>query len=54
MTFLILILVNEGDGNIYAYSTQARYTLNGITDQHYIPTLRSKDLVNWQYAGDAF
>ena len=47
-------LVKAADGFFYAYSTQANWKRDTLADSaHIIPILRSKDLMNWTYVGDA-
>ncbi len=47
-------LVKAPDGYFYAYSTQANWKKDGLQDSlHYIPILRSKDLMQWTYVSDA-
>jgi len=47
-------LVQAKDGYFYAYSTQANWKRDSLADStHYIPILRSKDLMNWTFVGNA-
>lgn len=44
-------VVRGGDGWFYAYGTENRWT-DGV--HRLVPVVRSKNLVQWQYVGDAF
>ncbi len=46
-------VVRGKDGWWYAYATSDPLR-SGETTRHYIPMSRSRDLVHWSYAGDAF
>jgi arabinan endo-1,5-alpha-L-arabinosidase len=46
-------VVRGKDGWWYAYATSDPLR-SGETTPHYIPMSKSRDLVHWQYAGDAF
>ncbi len=46
-------LVKAADGYFYAYSTQADWTKRNLGGPFIIPILRSKNLVEWKYVGDA-
>ena len=46
-------VVRGTDGWWYAYATSDPLR-SGETTPHYIPMSKSRDLVHWQYAGDAF
>ncbi|GAA0553036.1 family 43 glycosylhydrolase [Chitinophaga japonensis] len=46
-------LVKSDDGYFYAYATQADWRRQGAGGPYIIPVLRSKNLVNWQPAGQA-
>src|SRR3954470_19837301 len=46
-------VVRGRDGWWYAYATSDPLH-SGETTRHYIPMSRSRDLVHWTYAGDAF
>ena len=46
-------VVRGKDGWWYAYATSDPLR-SGETTRHYIPMSRSRDLVHWTYAGDAF
>lgn len=41
------------DGYFYAYATQDQWDIRAIS-QHIVPIIKSTDLVNWEYVGDAF
>ncbi len=47
-------LVKAKDGFYYAYSTQASWKKDSLGDtMHFIPILKSKDLMQWTFAGNA-
>jgi arabinan endo-1,5-alpha-L-arabinosidase len=46
-------LVDGRDGFFYAYSTNSNWTRDSMGGPFTIPVLRSKNLVNWTYVGDA-
>ena len=47
-------LVKATDGFYYAYSTQANWKRDSLGDtMHFIPILKSKDLMQWTFAGNA-
>ena len=46
-------VIRGRDGYWYAYSTQTPL-VEGGQDLHSLPTLRSPDLVTWEYVGDVF
>ena len=47
-------LVKATDGYYYAYSTQANWKRDSLGDTtHFIPILKSKDLMQWTFAGNA-
>ncbi len=43
----------QANGYFYAYSTQANWTRDSAGGPYVIPILRSKNLVDWQFVGDA-
>ncbi len=47
-------LVKANDGFYYAYSTQADWRTQNMGGPYTTPILRSKNLVDWQFVGDAF
>ena len=47
-------LVKAKDGYFYAYSTQANWKRDSMEDAtHFIPILRSNDLMHWTFVGNA-
>jgi arabinan endo-1,5-alpha-L-arabinosidase len=52
-TFADPSIIRGHDGNWYAYGTSDPLHA-GETTPHFVPILRSGDLVHWTYAGDAF
>jgi arabinan endo-1,5-alpha-L-arabinosidase len=52
-TFADPSVIRAGDGWWYAYATSDPLR-SGERTPHLIPTARSRDLVSWSYAGDAF
>jgi arabinan endo-1,5-alpha-L-arabinosidase len=46
-------IIRGRDGYWYAYSTQTPL-VEGGTERHLLPILRSPDLVRWEYVGDVF
>ncbi len=54
-TFADPTIIRANDGYWYAYgTTDAVLESKGDNSLHYIPMLRSKDMVHWKYVGDAF
>lgn len=47
-------LVKAPDGYFYAYATDVNWREDGMGGPYTVPVLRSKDLVHWQFRGDAF
>lgn len=47
-------LVKAPDHYFYAYSTNSNWQKDGLGGPYTVPVLRSRDLVNWQFVGDAF
>lgn len=52
-TFADPAIIKAKDGYFYAYGTTDPLR-EGEKEFHFIPTARSKDLVSWEYVGDAF
>ena len=46
-------LVSAPDGYFYAYSTQANWQADNLGGPFTTPILRSRNLVNWEFVGDA-
>ncbi|HEX5552937.1 MAG TPA: family 43 glycosylhydrolase, partial [Chitinophagaceae bacterium] len=47
-------LVRSPDGYFYAYATDVNWREDGIGGPYTIPVLRSTDLADWKFIGDAF
>ena len=45
-------IIRDDDGTFYAYGTEDAW--NHSTDFRYVPIIKSDNLVDWEYVGDAF